>query len=245
MPVRAALCGRNLDDLRELLAGLPVELVEQQPEIVISHGGDGALLGAERDFPGIPKYPVRDWRHNPACPIHPEADVLAKAFSGQLRRFEVLKIEARVGQAHVVALNDISIHRRIHASAVRFRLALDDELYANQIVGDGLVLATPFGSTGYYRSITHSLFRLGLGLAFNNTTEPIDHLVIEENCIVHVDILRGPAVLVADNDPHPIDLQTGDTVEFRQTDAKTVVYGLDIFRCRECLRLRHKRQHPN
>ena len=32
------------------------------PDIIISNGGDGSLLGAERDFPGIPKLGLRDSR---------------------------------------------------------------------------------------------------------------------------------------------------------------------------------------
>jgi NAD+ kinase len=242
---RTAIRGRNLDDLRELLLPYDVELVEEDPDIVISHGGDGALLGAEREFPGIPKYPLRDRRNNPACPRHDGRRVLDMAFSGQLRRFEVVKLEGFLDGCRIAALNDIAIHRVELSSAVRYRLMLNGEIHANHIVGDGLIASTPFGSTGYYRSITHSLFRIGLGLAFNNTTEPIDHLVVEEECRIEVEILRGPAVLVADNDPKQFDLRTGDVVEFAKAETCAVIYGLDILRCRDCFLLRQKMDNPN
>ena len=51
---RVKIVGRNLDDLRPLLKMFPVKLVETEPDLVISYGGDGSLLGAERDFPGVP-----------------------------------------------------------------------------------------------------------------------------------------------------------------------------------------------
>ena len=245
MAVRVAIRGRNLEDLRKLLGKHDVTLVDQMPDLVISHGGDGALLGAEREFPGVPKCPLRDWRNNPPCPRHGEMDVLDLALRGKLRRDEIIKVEAHSNGQRFFGLNDISIHRMIPSSAVRFRVSLNDELYANQIVGDGLVVSTPFGSTGYYRSITHSLFRIGLGLAFNNTTEPIDHLVVEDDCLISVKILRGPAIVVADNDPDQLELQAGDRIDFRRAEQKAIVLGLDILRCRDCFMLRQKMDNPS
>ena len=48
---KVKIVGRNLDDLRPLLRMFPVKLVDSDPDLVISYGGDGSLLGAERDFP--------------------------------------------------------------------------------------------------------------------------------------------------------------------------------------------------
>ncbi|MFA6724146.1 MAG: hypothetical protein WCS95_05695, partial [Lentisphaeria bacterium] len=57
--LRVLLYGRNLEDLRPLLQGFPLDIVQEDPELVITHGGDGSLLGAERLYPGIPKCPIR------------------------------------------------------------------------------------------------------------------------------------------------------------------------------------------
>jgi NAD+ kinase len=111
-------------------------------------------------------------------------------------------------------------------------------LYKGQIVGDGLVVATPFGSTGYFRNITHSLFRVGIGLAFNNCSDPVDHIIVRNDTVIRAEVIRGPAVLVADNDPARLDLDEGDVVTFSQCEQHTVILGLDIFRCRECYGLR-------
>jgi len=242
--VRIAICGRNLDDLRRHLAAFPVEVDPANPELVISYGGDGSLLGAEREFPGVPKCPLRDSRSTPQCPQHREASVLGQLFEGRLARSVMGKLQAIRDGRRLVALNDISINRFSVASAVRYRLWLDDELYATQVVGDGLVVATPFGSTGYYRSITHSLFRIGIGLAFNNSTEPINHLVIGDRSRIRVQIVRGPALLAADNDPAHLRLEKGDTVEIARDESNAVLVGLDVFRCRACFALRQGRENP-
>ena len=245
MTLKAAICGRNLADLRRYLESFPVEVVDASPDLVISYGGGGALLGAERDFPGVPKFPLRDSRSNPKCPEHSEEELLARLFAGDLKRVELLKIEAVVpGKGTLVALNDIVLNKRIISSAVRYRVWLDDELYANQIVGDGLVAASPFGSTGYYRSITRSMFRRGIGLAFNNSTEPTDHLVISEDSRLRVEVIRGPAVLLGDNAPRRIRLRRGDRVEIQRHRQCAVILGLETFRCRECALLRQRNGNP-
>ena len=237
--MRVAVCGRNLDDLERALHDFPLEVVSEDPELVISYGGDGALLGAERDYPGVPKCPIRDWRSSPMCERHCTEAVLDQLVEGALSRRRLDKLEGFLDGRRIVAgINDVQVSKKNIASAVRYRLWLDDERYKNQIVGDGLVVATPFGSTGYYRSITHSLFRVGLGLAFNNSTEPLDHLVLDAETDVRIEILRGPAVLLADNDPARVTLEQGASVNIRRNPEGTLVLGLDIFRCNECFHMR-------
>ena len=237
--LRVLICGRSLTELRRLLSRFAVQVVDRNPELVISYGGDGALLGAERDFPGVPKCPLRDRRTHPKCPEHDEAAVLELLMAGRLAESRLSKLTAETG-AHqrVTGMNDIVVSKENITSAVRFRLWLDDELCENQIVGDGLVVATPFGSTGYYRSITHSLFRVGIGLAFNNTTEPLDHLVVNDGTVVTIEIIRGPALLLADNDPVRLRLAQGARVAIVKSPDEATVLGLDIFRCKDCYRLR-------
>lgn len=237
--MRIALCGRNLDDLTPLLAPYDTEIVEDNPDLVISYGGDGALLGAERDYPSVPKCPIRDSRSTPKCPMHNEKNILNMLFTDELEETSLTKLAAEVhGKGECTGLNDIVLHRLIIASAVRYRIWLNEQLYANQIVGDGLVASTPFGSTGYYRSITHSLFNLGIGLAFNNSTEPVNHLVIEDDSSIQVEILRGPGMVVADNDPAEIDISTGDEITIRLAPENARILGLDVFRCPDCYWLR-------
>lgn len=241
MAVRAAICGRNLADLRRHLAPTSIRVVSSSPDVVISYGGDGSLLGAERDHPGVPKCPLRDSRANPKCAAHSEEVILNRLAEGTLVEERLMKIEADAGAGNrVVGLNDVFVSKEQISSAVRYRIWLGDEPYAGQIVGDGLVVATPFGSTGYYRSITHSMFRLGLGLAFNNSTEPTDHLVVEEDAVIRVQVIRGPAVLLADNAPAAARLGQGDEVIVRKSAEWATVLGLDAFRCPECHALRQR-----
>jgi NAD+ kinase len=237
--LRVAVVGRHLEELHGLLRRFSIEITNEKPDVVISHGGDGSLLGAERLFPGVPKCPIRDRRMNPKCEKHTEEQILQQLVEGSLSAMELIKLEAVTSDnRRVCGINDLILSKENIASAVRFRLWLDGELYSGQIVGDGLVAATPFGSTGYYQSITHGSFRVGVGLAFNNSMDLLDHVVVAEDTRIEVELLRGPAVLLADNDPTRIGLRDGDRIIVRRRPEKTRVYGIDIFRCPDCFHLR-------
>ena len=238
---KVKIVGRNLDDLRPLLRMFPVELVDSEPDLVISYGGDGSLLGAERDFPGVPKCPIRDMRQNPKCPRHSDMTTLEKLFAGELSETQLVKMVATTNDGNTLkGINDIVLSRKLIASAIRYRIWANGELLRSQVVADSLVVSTPFGSTGYFQSITHGNFQVGLGVAFNNAMDLYSHVIIPDNSQLTVELLRGPAVLVADNDPQSFELGTGSRLKIGISDERTSVYGLDVFRCMDCYDLRKK-----
>ena len=237
--IRVAVEGRNLDDLLPMLKMFPCKIVEEAPDLVISHGGDGALLGAERKFPGVPKCPLRDHRQNPKCPRHSEISTLQKLFAGQLKPVMLSKLVAKKANGESISgINEILLERTRETSAIRYRILVDGELFKPQVVADSLVIATPFGSTGYFQSISRGNFTTGLGLAFNNAMDLMGFAVIGEDSQITVELLRGPAVMGADNDPTLIPLQSGDTFTVHAEHNTTTLYGLDVFRCMDCYDLR-------
>lgn len=233
--IRVAVTGRNLDDLTPLLRMFPCRLVEDSPDLVISHGGDGSLLGAERQYPGVPKCPIRDDRQNPKCSRHAVLTTLTRLFKGELRKTQLLKLEASTETGEQLrGINDITLGRRIASSAIRYRIWVNGELLLPQVVADSLIVATPFGSTGYYQSVTRGNFLAGVGLAFNNSMNLLGYTVIPEDASVAIQLLRGPACMVADNDPRQLELETGAMLHITPLPERTTLFGLDIFRCLDC-----------
>jgi len=100
-------------------------------------------------------------------------------------------------------------------------------------------VSTVHGSTAYYRSITRSVFKVGMGLAFSNSTAEIDHLVVKDSSLIEVEIVRGPGLLVADNSPHTISLDKDDRVRIFRSGETAAIYNLDAFMCPCCRLLRH------
>jgi NAD+ kinase len=242
--MRAKLVGKNLADIRPLLDARGIEIVETNPELIIAHGGDGTLLRAERDFPNIPKLPIRDTATAPLCPDHAYESQLDEFLAGKSRLAILPKISGSFEDITVYGINDVFIHAHDRVNALRYRVRIDDELYANEIVGDGVGLASVHGSTAYYRSITHSLFRVGVGLAFSNSTEEVSHLVLSEKSTVEIEIVRGPAIMIADNTQDPVSIAAGGRIRLRQSDLQARIYALKEFMCPKCRLLRHPNKLP-
>jgi len=241
---RVKLMGKNLDDVRQKILDRGMIITDENFDMVIAHGGDGTLLWSERDYPGVPKLPMRDARTAPQCKSHCYDRVLDALVNDQLEMNVLPKLECLYGDQRLLALNDIFVHNLERASALRYQVLIDNELYANEIVGDSVGVATVHGSTAYYRSITHSLFRVGMGLAFSNSTEEINHLVISEKSEVAIRVFRGPALIIADNSPRTVEVPEHGEVIIRQAQETAQIYGLKGFMCPECRVLRHPNKLP-
>ena len=239
--MKIKLLGKNLEDIRPLLAELGFEESEEEFTIIVTHGGDGALLGAEREYPGVPKLPLRDAATAPLCPDHAARTRLEKFLREQPEPVKLPKLAGTCHDRILYGINDVFLHRALPTSALRYRVSIDGEPYGEEIVGDGVGLSSVHGSTAYYRSITHSTFRVGVGLSFSNSTEEVDHMVLASDSTVNIRVTRGPAILVADNTPYSIPVAEGDTVVMRQTAECALVYDLAGFMCPACRALRHRR----
>jgi NAD+ kinase len=223
---RVLVLGQGTDELMPLFIEKGLEIVDESPDLVVTYGGDGLLLGSERTWPGVPKLPLRNSRHGKKCEPRQVEDALERLLSGTLHLTRFLKLQAEAQGAQQVGLNDVMVHNSAPTSSVRYDVWIDDVEYGREIVGDGVVVATPFGSTAYYRSITRGIFRLGIGLAFNNSTEQVDHMVLPEESVIRIRITRGPAVVVADNNPESIALGEGDEVTIRRHEGAATILRL-------------------
>ncbi len=248
-PLPVQVVGRFREELLPLLQEFPFRPLpptsRETPALVISYGGDGTLLAAERDFPGIPKLPLRDRSHNPRCPRHQERDCLLDFLKGAPPEcFRKLEGIGPDGQ-RLLALNDLVVARHLHPQgAIRIRLRQNGALLLPQVIADALVVATPYGATGYFKSITRGTFQQGIGLAFSNPVEGESFVILPGEARLEVELLRGPALVQAGNNPQSFSLQEGERLQVRLSPETAVLYGLKAFRCRECHRLRQDGNPP-
>jgi len=179
---------------------------ERKPDIIISYGGDGTFLLAEQKYPGIPKTLFRFSKICNKChnlPINHALDLLKK------KKYKIIshkKLQARVGKKTLLATNDIVFRNATPTHAIRFKIWVNGKQIDDELIGDGVLVATTFGSTGYFYSITKKTFKKGIAIAFNNTTVKHDPIFLPEHAKIRILVTRGKVQLGADNQPKILTL---------------------------------------
>lgn len=220
---------KNTGKIRELVKRHGFEIDQNAPDFVISYGGDGSILYAEREYPGVPKITVQASSTGVKC-IYPENKlerVLEKIKRKEYTIAEEMKLEAEAGGRKFGALNEIQIHNKFPVKAVRFAVHVDGGIFFERVVGDGVVISTPFGSTAYYSSVGGKKFARGIGIALNN---PHNHkekraAVVDAASEIRIKILRDESILISDNLDRFFEVKEGDEVVVRRAkdSAKFVV----------------------
>jgi len=215
--MKLLIYGHKTEDIIKLAEKAGFDIVEKLPDILASVGGDGTFMKSEKNFPGIPKFILKKTKTSKKGHDFSVEETLRKVFSGEYRIEEEIKIESVYKGKRIVGLNEIIVHNSDPRRAIRYEVYVNDKKIDSEIIGDGVVISTPYGSTGYYRSITDGIFEVGIGLAFNNSTEQSDHMVLKEDSEIKIKIIRGPAVAYADNDEVEIPLNDGDEIEIKKS----------------------------
>jgi NAD+ kinase len=237
--MKVILRGPYRDDIVPLLLKHDATIVNRNPDLIVAYGGDGTLLGADREFPTIPKLAIRDTRAAKLCEIHSHGKIMKDMFSGKLEKSEIIRLLGKFQKKEILAVNDIFIHNFHRVSAIRYRVFINGKVYLNEVASDAFGIATPHGSTAYYKSITNCIFTAGIGLAFSNSRENVNHIVLPDDVAIKVEILRGPALIMADNSLDYFILNTGESIEINKFSQTATVYGLETFMCPACRKLRH------
>lgn len=147
----------DLDSARMIGAvGTEFETMCRQCDILVSIGGDGTLLSVVRrsfEFQK-PVLGVNMGRLGFLTDLQKEEieNFVAKIVDKQYRIDKRMVIEANIDcndeTTTMLAFNDVVINRKNISSMVRLRASIDGNPF-NTYYGDGLIIATPTGSTAY------------------------------------------------------------------------------------------------
>jgi NAD+ kinase len=201
-------------------------------DVLVVLGGDGTFLRAARavvedDVPllGINVGKVGFLSKVEAADLQRVLDLLVEgSFSIEPRmalEARILRDDRPVSGDRLVALNDIVIARGSLARVVRIDASIDESHLAS-FVADGLVVASPTGSTGYSFSAGGPI----LGpTARNLVVTPIAgylttirSVVVGADAVVRCRIVDAHEALVSVDGREDIPLAVGDTVEVRAID---------------------------
>ncbi len=232
---RFAVIGYEPPRFRQFLESKGLRQVTKDPDAVISYGGDGTTLKTEHLYPGVPKICVRDWDVCPACgPLAKHVDiprrsgvqlcaacfeeVLDRAIKGNYKIIEETKLVASTNAGgkkfEAEALNEVQLHNLNPMQAVRFDLYLNGKIFQRECVSDGVIISTPYGSTGYYYSVSGGkTFRKGIGIIQNNPKFAQEPTVITQDLgkfVLRGVVTRTKGLLFVDNLPRFAKLSQGD-----------------------------------
>jgi len=217
--MKLLIYGSSSEKVVSLAKKIGFNVVKKNPDVVASFGGDGTFMLAEKDFPEIPKFYIKNSCVCKKCSCLSNEEVLKRIKNNKYITEEHIKISAKANKKSICGLNEIIVHNKDPRKAIRYEIFINGEKIGKEIIGDGVVIASPYGSTGYYRSITDSFFEVGIGVAFNNSTEQSDHMVIKEDSKIKIKITRGVAVAYADNHSEEIKLGNGDEIFIEKSSA--------------------------
>lgn len=151
---------RTEPDLAHLWPGPvgPLDLDDAPPDVIICFGGDGTMLRTARMVGrrGVPILGVKIGRVGFLADATPAAlrEALVTIRDGRYTTESRRTLEAQIVSpsgpcgAPASALNDVVVHKAGVARVVRLRVHRDDE-EIGAFAADGLIVATPTGSTAY------------------------------------------------------------------------------------------------
>ena len=121
-------------------------------DIVVVFGGDGTLLNAARKYLNydIPILGINMGNVGFLTDISTDnfEKTIKEVLNGNYKIEERNLDSAKFGNNHLYGLNEVVIHSGAYAQLMRYRLNVNDKVVYEQR-SDGLIIATPTGSTAY------------------------------------------------------------------------------------------------
>jgi NAD+ kinase len=139
--------------ISDWLAGRSIEVTEEEPDLVLSLGGDGTMLRAaqiaHKNDALLMGVNFGSLGYLTEVEGHDLQPALEKLLADDFRIEERIMLQCRSDEdAAAVALNEVLVERSSRTRLVRLGVSIDGERLAD-FNADGLIVATPTGSTAY------------------------------------------------------------------------------------------------
>jgi NAD+ kinase len=203
-----------------------VDSLPEAPDLCLVLGGDGTILRALREYAGrrVPVFGINFGTVGfLAAAEGTELEAgLEQAFGGEYEVMSLPALEVDAGAAGSVALNDVSFTRRPHGRVAELSYRLGGQ-EVGHVRCDGLVAATPAGSTGYNLANQGPILAWGVEGYVVSFVAPhtltARALVVAPADVLHVRNVgdRDPVDVALDGAPLR-ELEPGEEVEVRFRD---------------------------
>ncbi|MFP4889745.1 NAD kinase [Paraburkholderia sp. EG304] len=198
-------------------------------DVAVVLGGDGTMLGIGRQLAPY-RTPLIGINHGRLgfitdIPISDMLETVPQMLSGNFEREERVLLEARIVRDgtpiyHALAFNDVVVNRSGFSGMAELRVSVDGRFMYNQR-SDGLIVATPTGSTAYALSsqgpILHPQLQGFVLVPIAPHALSNRPIVLPDDSKVSIQIVSGREVNVNFDMQSFTSLELGDTIEVRRS----------------------------
>ena len=197
-------------------------------DLIIVFGGDGTLLGAARKFINneIPILGINMGTVGFLTDVNIEnfESVVKDIFKGDYILEERSLVEAKFAEQEVFGLNEVLIHSGSYAQLMRYRLLINDKTVYEQR-SDGLIVATPTGSTAYALSAGGSIIHPELNIwniipmmSQSLSSRP---LVVSNEKSMEIQLIEGPLdhAMICVDGQQDIPIQYNESIYISKKDS--------------------------
>ena len=213
------------------------------PDCILVLGGDGTLLRAARNLlnQDIPLLGINLGTLGYLAEVEIAAieEALDKLLADRFTREERMMLEGQVRRQDMAeqnyALNDIVISRCGSLQVLTFQIYVNGQ-FLNSYSADGMIVATPTGSTGYNMSAGGPIVEPGASLLLLTPICPhtlnTRSIVLAPDDEIRIEIPKGKdgqrqAVEASYDGSHKVRLQTDDSIVIRRADKTTGILKLN------------------
>jgi NAD+ kinase len=209
---------------------LDMDAIGRQCDLGLVVGGDGTMLGIGRQMArfNLPLMGINQGRLGfiTDIPLQSYQDVLLPMLQGHHQTEDRSLLQAHVMRDQrsvfsALAMNDVVVNRGGTSGMVELRVEVDGRFVSNQRA-DGLIIATPTGSTAYSLSVGGPLMHPGIGgwvmapiAPHTLSNRPI---VLPESSEISIEIVAGRYVSANFDMQALADLILGDRIVVKRSE---------------------------
>jgi NAD+ kinase len=198
------------EDLLKFVDGAPI----QDVDILVVVGGDGTILRTVKKY-DFPILAVKRGRYGHLCELEPDnisdiEDILNMHWIDKKMKIEV----PGAGEA----LNEVVVRAAIPDKVARFRISYDG--HSEEVLGDGVIVATPTGSTAYSRAAGGPVieeechvFCITLICPLNSWWFP---RIVPSDHTITITVLDKVCYMTLDG-TKPVELKEGDSITIQKS----------------------------
>ena len=207
----------------------------------VCFGGDGAIVSSWRDAVKAKKmlFPIRNYG---MCEEHAAMldDLMRRpeAFNDNRKELKLSlhpPVRCEFDGYDELALSEVLVTSDDITVALRFDVLVNGEKYLENVIATSVLAATEFGATGYWSSVTRTIFRDGIGLAFIAPTVGVDNLILKRTDKVEISFVRGcTAKVAADKLVVSRKFEPCEKIRIESSSENVPIIGLAQFHCNAC-----------